>query len=122
MPRQSKTAGTVLPAQTLVVDNGAYTMKAGFAAASPKPDDCHLIPNCIARSRDKRVWIGAQLENCKDFGDMAFRRPIEKGFLVNWEAEKDIWESIFLDKNATLKVCFTSAIRTCLMVLAVRSS
>lgn len=108
MPRQSKATETVLPAQTLIIDNGAYTMKAGFAAAIPKSNDCHVIPNCIARGRDKRTWIGAQLENCRDFGDMAFRRPMEKGFLVNWEVEKEIWESSFLDKSAVLKVCSSS--------------
>ena len=105
MPRHSKVADRVLPQRTLVVDNGAYTMKAGFATSSPDlANDCHIIPNCLARSRDKRVWIAGQLENCKDFGEMAFRRPVEKGFLVNWEAEKEIWDNTFFDKGARLKV------------------
>ena len=105
MPRQSKAVEHVLPEQTLVIDNGAYTLKAGFATAVPNPDtDCHVIPNCLAKSRDNRVWIGAQLENCTDFGDMVFRRPVQKGYLVNWEAEKEIWENTFFDKAAKLKV------------------
>ena len=80
-------------------------MKAGFATGSPDPKtDCHIIPNCLAKSRDKRVWIGGQLENCKDFGEMAFRRPVEKGYLVNWEAEKEIWENTFFEKEARLRV------------------
>ncbi|KAF2236096.1 Actin/actin-like protein [Viridothelium virens] len=103
-PRQSKTAPKALPGRTLVVDNGAYTIKAGYASQTPNPDqDCHIIPNCIARSRDKRIYVGAQLEECRDFGEMAFRRPVEKGYLVNWEAEKEIWEQAFFDQNAKLK-------------------
>lgn len=94
--------------KTLVLDNGAFTIKAGFAHSQPDHHQgCHLIPNCIARARDKRIWIGAQLENCKDFGEMSFRRPVDKGYLVNWEAEKEIWENTFFDKDAKLKVFFT---------------
>ena len=104
MPRPRKSVEQVLPEHTLVVDNGAYTMKAGFATATPNLGiDCQTIPNCIAKGRDKRVWIGAQLENCKDFGEMAFRRPVEKGYLVNWESEKEIWHQTFFDEKAILK-------------------
>ncbi|KAL9097599.1 MAG: hypothetical protein Q9165_000496 [Trypethelium subeluteriae] len=103
-PRQSKTAPKALAGRTLVVDNGAYTIKAGYASQTPNPDeDCHIIPNCIARSRDKRIYVGAQLEECRDFGEMAFRRPVEKGYLVGWEAEKEIWEQSFFYQNAKLK-------------------
>ena len=56
-----------------------------------------VIPNCIARStRDKCTYVGAELNSCKDFGELAFRRPVEKGFIVNWEAEKAIWEHEFM--------------------------
>ena len=104
MPRPRKSVEQVLPESTLVVDNGAYTMKAGFSTATPDAaTDCQVIPNCIAKGRDKRIWIGAQLENCKDFGEMAFRRPLEKGYLVNWESEKEIWNQSFLNEKAILK-------------------
>lgn len=104
MPRQAKIHERVLADQTLIVDNGAYNMKAGFGTSSPQVDDCQLIPNCVAKDRGKRIWIGSQLEKCSDFGEIAFRRPVEKGFLVNWEAEKAIWDTTFLDSNAKLKV------------------
>ena len=67
-----------MPARTLVVDNGSYTIKAGFATPTSTYDDCHLIPNCIARTRDRRSLVGTQLESCRDYGGMAFRRPVEK--------------------------------------------
>ena len=113
MPRQSKIVEQALPEQTIVVDNGACTIKAGFATTLPDSEtDCHVIPNCLAKSRDNRIWTGAQLENCIDYGDMVFRRPVQKGFLVNWEAEKEIWEKSFFDKNAKVKVSTTSKLQS----------
>ncbi|KAK3100835.1 Actin- protein 6, partial [Teratosphaeriaceae sp. CCFEE 6253] len=55
-----------------------------------------LIPNCIARStRDRRTYIGPALTHCADYGELAYRRPVEKGYIVNWEAQKAIWERVF---------------------------
>ncbi|OCK86356.1 Actin/actin-like protein [Lepidopterella palustris CBS 459.81] len=91
--------------KTLILDNGAYTIKAGLSSPDTEPnyEDCKVIPNCIARSRDKRVYIASELEKCVDFGEMAFRRPVERGFIVNWEAEKAIWEQEFLSSGADLR-------------------
>ena len=112
MPRQAKPAGRSIPEQTLVVDNGAFTIKAGWATSTPDSQrDCLVIPNCMARGRDKRVWIAGQIEDCRDFGEMSFRRPVEKGYLVNWEAEKEIWDKSFMEKNARLKVAFSDGRR-----------
>lgn len=89
-----------LASATLVVDNGAYTIKAGFASEHPTPEECHLVPNCVARSREKKVYIGSQLSRCDDFAEMVFRRPLDKGFILHWTEEKAIWENTFLDPNA----------------------
>jgi actin-related protein 6 len=105
-----------VPEKTLVIDNGGFTIKAGLACAgeeTPQLHQCRIIPNCVARSRDRHVYIGAQLENCKDFGEMAFRRPVEKGYLVNWESEKAIWEGSFFEKNAAVQVRDTYSYTTC---------
>lgn len=98
-----KTTSTLRP-KTLILDAGAHTIKAGYAshtstsASGPDPDTaCHVIPNCIARSaRDRRTYVGSQLSACQDFGELAFRRPVEKGFITNWEGEKAIWEGSLL--------------------------
>lgn len=107
-PRSSKIIKQTAADKTLIIDNGADTMKAGFATASPDVDtSCHVIPNCLAKgtSTKDRVWVGSQLENCTDFAEMVFRRPVQKGYLVNWEAEKEIWDRTFFDKGAKLRVC-----------------
>ena len=104
MPRAIPAQGRDLADTTLVIDNGGFTIKAGFVSEHPTFEDCHIIPNCIARDRARRIWIGSQLENVSDFGEIAFRRPIEKGFIVNWEAEKAIWDNSFVEKGAQLQV------------------
>ena len=97
--------GKHLKDRTLVVDNGAFTIKAGFVQAEPDFQHCHIIPNCVARDREKKVWIGPELEKCKDFGELSIRRPVEKGYIVNWESERSIWNQSFFNQNAVLKVC-----------------
>ncbi|TKA60544.1 hypothetical protein B0A55_11533 [Friedmanniomyces simplex] len=95
-----------LAPRTLILDNGAHTLKAGFSSpltdpAPATPSACHIIPNCIARStRDRRTYIGPELTTCADYGDLAYRRPVEKGYIVNWEGEKAIWERSFFSKDA----------------------
>ncbi len=106
-PKGSKKSAPAIN-KTLVLDNGAYTLKAGLVpthSASPSYADCSVIPNCIARShRDKCTYIASELDSCKDFGELAFRRPVERGFIVNWEAEKAIWEHEFMGVGEGLRV------------------
>lgn len=91
--------------KTLIVDPGAHSIKAGFAQDDAQ---CRVIPNCIARSRDKQTYVGSDLSRCTDYGEMVFRRPAEKGYIVNWDAERLIWEREFFDSDAPLKVSFRS--------------
>lgn len=106
MPRASKAPShetNYLPTSTLVLDNGAYTIKAGFAPSDSSSDSdaltgCHSIPNALARTRDKRTYVGAQLDNqISQWNETTFRRPVERGQLVNWEAQKEIWDHTFFD-------------------------
>ncbi|RYP62190.1 hypothetical protein DL769_007431 [Monosporascus sp. CRB-8-3] len=101
-PRKSKAQQPPPPSRTLVLDNGADTIKAGFVSddATTTTDQPRIIPNCIARDRDRKIYVGSELERCKDFGEIVFRRPVEKGFIVNWEAQKEIWEREFFDEKA----------------------
>ncbi|CZR66348.1 related to actin-like protein [Phialocephala subalpina] len=100
--RRTKSSGPAPPAKTLVLDNGAHTIKAGFSGLGIESPTPSIIPNCLARDRDKKVYIGSSLSACKDFSEIVFRRPVEKGYLVNWEAEKEIWEHEFFDAKAPL--------------------
>jgi actin-related protein 6 len=104
MPRASKPEPGDIKNNTLIIDNGAYTIKAGYVSASPDVADCQIIPNCIVRDSDKRIWVGSQLQQCKDFRELAFRRPVDRGYLVNWESERAIWGHSFFSQASDLKV------------------
>jgi actin-related protein 6 len=118
MARQKppKPPTATLSSKTLILDNGAHTIKAGYShlnATAEEPitlDACQTIPNTIARSqRDKRTYIGSELDSCVDFGELAFKRPVEKGFIVNWESQKAIWENEFFDSSKESDGIFCAA-------------
>jgi actin-related protein 6 len=96
-----------LPEKTFIIDNGAYTIKAGYAPprlptqnADDSLSSCVTIPNALARTRDNRIFVGAQLStHISDWNEAVFRRPVEKGYIVNWEAQKEIWEQAFFDEK-----------------------
>lgn len=109
MPRASKASARHvpgLPSTTFVLDNGGYTIKAGFAPSQPTPDEeallnCRIIPNAIVRNRDRKTYIGSQCEEITQWSEALFRRPVENGQVVSWEAQKEIWDqSFFYEKTA----------------------
>ena len=106
MPKGGKSAPRYpyLPAHTLVLDNGAYSMKAGFAPTKATSDQerllqCRSVPNALARARDKRTYTAAHLEHVNQWNEATFRRPVERGQLVSWEAQKEIWDHTFFDEK-----------------------
>jgi actin-related protein 6 len=106
MARGTKAAeNAAIKPNTLVVDNGGWTIKAGLVGANASLEECLTIPNCVARDQDKKVYIGAQLDQCKDFYHITMRRPMERGMIVNWELERAIWHTSFLsEKDAVANV------------------
>ena len=97
-----------IPLRTFILDNGASTIKAGFAPETYVSNEeclkaCEVLPNCIVRSRERKTYIAAQSDEITQWGEAIFRRPMENGQLVNWEAEKEIWEYSFLDQKTASK-------------------
>ncbi|KAI8365927.1 actin family [Radiomyces spectabilis] len=78
---------------TLILDNGAYTIKGGL---SGDPSSPKLVPNAIVRGRtDRRHYVGDELSQCTDFSSLYYRLPFERGFLINWGVERTIWNRFF---------------------------
>ncbi|XP_011298053.1 actin-related protein 6 [Fopius arisanus] len=87
-----------------VLDNGAYTIKAGFSNGPPQ-----IIPNCImkAKSERRRPFIGNQIEDCRDASGLFYMLPYQKGYLVNWDVQKTVWDYIFS------KDCLSTSLNNC---------
>jgi actin-related protein 6 len=60
----------------LILDNGAYTIKAGYSGVDWEP---RVFPNSIARSRaEKKVYVADEIDNCRDLSGIVYRRPFER--------------------------------------------
>ncbi|XP_043593841.1 actin-related protein 6 isoform X2 [Bombus pyrosoma] len=55
------------------------------------------IPNCImkAKSERRRPFVGNQIEECRDASGLFYILPFQKGYLVNWDVQKTVWDYIF---------------------------
>ena len=65
------------PSTTLVIDNGAYTTKFGFADSA---DPMRIIPNCTAKTKKGKgkKFVGEDIYDCKDFTGMNQSRPFDR--------------------------------------------
>uniref|UniRef100_A0A915Q1C2 Splicing factor 3B subunit 4 n=2 Tax=Bilateria TaxID=33213 RepID=A0A915Q1C2_9BILA len=78
---------------TLIFDNGCSTIKAGYVT----DDQPRLFPNCIVKTKTdrKRVYVADEIEECRDHSSIFFLSPAEKGYIVNWDVEQQIWDRVF---------------------------
>ncbi|KAF9527514.1 actin-domain-containing protein [Crepidotus variabilis] len=77
----------------IILDNGAHTAKVGVLHKHEEP---LIVQNAVARSKgDKRTYFGHEIALCRDYSSLNYRLPFEKGYLVDWDAQKAVWDGIF---------------------------
>lgn len=81
---------------TLILDNGAYSIKAGYTTDGK----ARIYPNSVFKTKAdrKRVYVSDELDECKDRSSLYFVLPFERGYLVNWDTQLQIWNRLF-DKD-----------------------
>ncbi|KAF8956525.1 actin-related protein Arp6 [Flammula alnicola] len=80
----------------VVLDNGASTIKVGIVKKDAKP---RIISNAVVRSKgDRATYFGHEITRCKDYSSLHYRLPFEKGYLVDWDVQKAVWDGIFSDE------------------------
>jgi len=81
------------PSSCLVVDNGASALKAGFSNWSGP----RVLPNsiCKAKSEKRRAFVADQIDDCRDLSSLFYLLPFQKGYLVNWDHQKTVWDYVF---------------------------
>ena len=77
--------------KTALLNTSAFTS----SESPPNKTPPHVIPNTLARSRTRTSYTGSALGPTLDYGEMSFRRPVERGSLVNWELQSYIWTESF---------------------------
>ncbi|KAG9510640.1 Actin-related protein 6, partial [Fragariocoptes setiger] len=92
------------------MDNGAYTIKVGMAS----DENTALISNCKmkVKSERQRQFIGDQIEDCKDCSGLYYILTHQKGFIINWDVEREVWEYIIKKKFASLDPTLSTLIIT----------
>lgn len=76
----------------LLLDNGGSTVKLNYNGIDS------VIPNCCGRmNKQVQLLIADQVNAVSTGSSLNFIRPFDRGYLVNWGSEVDIWKRI-LDK------------------------
>lgn len=89
----------MLDSNVVILDNGGGTCKIGIGG-DEKPRS--IFPNCTAKPKGERqTYVGDALLDAKDILQLNLRRPFDRGFLVNWDVEKEVWNRAF---KSVLKV------------------
>ncbi|CAN1216939.1 Actin-related protein 6 [Linum perenne] len=81
----------------VVLDNGGGLIKAGHAGDS---DPTTVIPNCLYRPLSSKKFIHPSpltpsSATTEDLTSAAVRRPIDRGYLINPDLQRDIWSHLF---------------------------
>lgn len=48
-----------------------------------------------AKSERKRLFIGNQIEDCRDLSGLYYLLPNERGYITKWDVQKPIWDYVF---------------------------
>ena len=56
-----------------------------------------------SKSERRRSFISNQVEECKDLSSLFYLLPFQKGYLVNWDIQRQIWDYIFGDNLMNIK-------------------
>lgn len=88
-----------MASKTVVLDLGAYNNKLGLSTEK----EPRIIPNFISKAKNERrkVFFGDQLNDCKDYSGLFYVLPFQKGYLVNWDVQRQLFDYIF--RKETLK-------------------
>lgn len=53
-----------------------------------------IICKCRSKAERRKNFIGDQLEECKDLSGLYYVLPFQRGYLVNWDTQRQVWDHI----------------------------
>ncbi|PSC70298.1 Actin-related 6 [Micractinium conductrix] len=86
----------------VVCDLGGGSVKLGSAR---QPDNPKVFPNASAKHKGERgTFLGEAMLGMTDVGGLALRRPIDRGYLVAWELQREIMARALKSLLGTLQL------------------
>ncbi|KAM5547953.1 actin-related protein 6 [Rosa sericea] len=76
----------------VVLDNGGGLIKAGYGG---ERDPAAIIPNCVYRPLSSKKWLTPSPTDPIDLTSASVRRPIDRGYLINPDLQREIWAHLF---------------------------
>ncbi|KAJ8753199.1 hypothetical protein K2173_017788 [Erythroxylum novogranatense] len=77
----------------VVLDNGGGFIKAGHGG---EREPSTVIPNCLYRPLSSKKFLHpSPTSAADDLTSAAIRRPIDRGYLINPDLQRDIWNHLF---------------------------
>lgn len=80
----------------VVLDNGGGLIKAGLGG---ERNPSTVLPNCLLRPLSSKKWLHPNPPNSTsdplDLTSAAVRRPLDRGYLINQDLQRDIWSHLF---------------------------
>ncbi|WCJ30031.1 actin-related protein 6 [Euphorbia peplus] len=80
----------------VVLDNGGGSIKAGHGG---ERDPLIVIPNCLYRPLSSKKFLHPSpitaASPAEDLTSASVRRPIDRGYLINPDLQRDIWNHLF---------------------------
>jgi actin-related protein 6 len=81
-----------------LIDNGAGKMKAGVCRNPAGDNDLLQFKhsNCTARViKQMNILVADQVDACLNGSLLQYNRPFDRGYLVNWQYEMEVWTKLF---------------------------
>jgi len=76
-----------------VIDNGSYTLKHGYSGNQPL-----VTGNFVAKSKSEKKSFRGDISISKDKENLYFQRPFDRGYLTDWNREREIWDVAFASR------------------------
>lgn len=77
----------------VILDNGGYDIKYGWVVGDDDITQQYpkKMPNCIAKiQKSMQTFIGDEISSIQNPSQLILNRPIDRGYLVNWNIEKEV--------------------------------
>lgn len=56
-----------------------------------------------SKSERRKNFVGNQIDECKDLSGLYYLLPFQKGYLVNWDTQRQVWDYLFGEDCRNIK-------------------